>query len=96
MYHSRFGSVQSISWMHFNVLYWCHEQDIVAFLLSPEARQLRPLLISEAAGVADLWLRDQLQRAYNALPTLAPRLPFLPALPLPPLPPVCPACFVLA
>ena len=63
-------------------------QDIVAFLLSPEARQLRPLLLGELVDGADLLVRDQLRRAYARLPALAPRLPLLGALPTLPPPPV--------
>jgi hypothetical protein len=62
--------------------------DIVAFLLSPEARDLRPLLVEELVEGLDLLGRDRLRRAYGALPALAPRLPFVGSLPLPPLPPV--------
>ncbi|CAK0781480.1 hypothetical protein CVIRNUC_005384 [Coccomyxa viridis] len=63
-------------------------QDVLAFLLSPEARDLRPLLLQELVDGLELLGRDQLRRAYARLPTLAPRLPFLPALPAPPQPPV--------
>lgn len=63
-------------------------QDIVAFLLSPEARDLRPLLVDELVEGLDLLARDRLRRAYGALPSLAPRLPFIGSLPMPPLPPV--------
>jgi hypothetical protein len=60
----------------------------VAFLLSPEARQLRPLLLGELVDGADLLARDQLRRAHARLPSLAPRLPLFGALPAPPSPPV--------
>jgi hypothetical protein len=63
-------------------------QEIVDFLLSPEARDLRPLLLGELVDGADLFLRDQLRRAHARLPSLAPRLPLLGALPAPPPPPV--------
>ncbi|KAK9915022.1 hypothetical protein WJX75_003712 [Coccomyxa subellipsoidea] len=63
-------------------------QEIVAFLLSPEARQLRPLLLGELVDGADLLARDQLRRAHARLPSLAPRLPLFGALPAPPSPPV--------
>lgn len=63
-------------------------QEIVGFLLSPEARDLRPLLLAELVDGADLFLRDQLRRAYTRLPSLTPRLPLLGALPAPPQPPV--------
>ena len=62
-------------------------QDIVGFLLSPEAERLRPLLVQELVTGLDYYTRDRLQRAYNNLPSLAPRLPFLGPLPLP-LPPL--------
>ena len=64
----------------------------MAFLLSPEARDLRPLLLAELVEGADLLARDRLRRAYSQLPALlTPRLPLLgplplPALPAPPLP----------
>lgn len=57
-------------------------QDIVGFLLSPEAEQLRPLLVQELVTGLDYYTRDRLQRAYNSLPSLVPRLPFLGPLPL--------------
>ena len=63
-------------------------QDVVAFLLSPEARDLRPLLVEELVNGLDLAARDALRRAYGALPSLAPRLPFIGSLPTPPPPPV--------
>lgn len=63
----------------------------MAFLLSPEARDLRPLLLTELVDGFDLFLRDRLRRAYASLPALlAPRLPIfgplsgLPSLPVPP------------
>ena len=61
-------------------------QDTISFLLSSEARQLRPLLVKELVTGLDYYTRDRLQRAYNSLPSLAPRIPFLGPLPLPPLP----------
>ena len=61
-------------------------QDTITFLLSSEARQLRPLLVKELVTGLDYYTRDRLQRAYNSLPSLAPRIPFLGPLPLPPLP----------
>lgn len=64
----------------------CVEQDTISFLLAPEARQLRPLLVKELVTGLDYYTRDRLQRAYNSLPSLAPRIPFLGPLPLPPLP----------
>ena len=64
----------------------CAIQDTIAFLLSSEARQLRPLLVKELVTGLDYYTRDRLQRAYNSLPSLAPRIPFLGPLPLPPLP----------
>ncbi len=63
-------------------------REVVAFLLSPEAKELRPLLAEQLGNALDLLLRDRLRRAWSTLPTLAPRLPFLGPLPLPKLPPV--------
>jgi hypothetical protein len=66
-------------------------QEILAYLLSPEARQLRPLLVRELAVAMDLFARDRARRAVAALPgLLTPRLPFVGVslLPPPPLPPV--------
>ena len=65
-----------------------HPQDVVSFLLSPEARDLRPLLVEELVNGLDLWARDALRRAYGSLPALAPRLPFIGSLPMPPPPPL--------
>jgi len=56
--------------------------------LSPEARDLRPLLVEELVNGLDLWARDALRRAYGSLPALAPRLPFIGTLPMPPPPPL--------
>ena len=59
----------------------------MAFLLSPEARELRPLLLAELVEGFDLFARDRLRRAHSQLPALlAPRLPLLGPLPLPGLP----------
>eukprot|EP00887_Chlorella_sp_A99_P000183 scaffold13.g183.t1 len=73
-------------------------QEVLGFLLSPEARDLRPLLLAELTNTLDLFLRDRLRRAAAAAPALLrPRLPLplplagalpLPALPAPPAPPV--------
>jgi hypothetical protein len=63
-------------------------QDVTSFLLSPEARDLRPLLVEELVNGLDLAARDALRRAYGALPSLAPRLPFIGSLPTPPPPPL--------
>ena len=60
----------------------------MSFLLSPEARDLRPLLVEELVNGLDLWARDTLRRAYGSLPALAPRLPFIGTLPMPPPPPL--------
>lgn len=49
----------------------------MAFLLSPEARDLRPLLIEELTHGLDLLLRDRLRRAAAGTATLLPRLPGL-------------------
>lgn len=38
---------------------------MAAFLLSPEARDLRPLLLRELVDGMDLLARDQLRRAYS-------------------------------
>lgn len=68
--------------------------EVLAFVLSPEARELRPLLVGWLSGAADLLLRDRSRKAAAALPgLLTPRLPFaallgLPSLPSPPPPPV--------
>ncbi|KAG2430848.1 hypothetical protein HXX76_009822 [Chlamydomonas incerta] len=64
-------------------------QEIASFLLSPEARELRPLLVGWVSSGADLLLRDRLRKAYNlASASFTPRLPFIGSLPLPPPPPV--------
>ncbi|PSC74696.1 alanine-glyoxylate transaminase [Micractinium conductrix] len=74
-------------------------QELLAFLLSPEARDLRPVLLAELTNAADLLLRDRLRRAATAAATLGPRrlplplglgglLPALPALSPALLPPV--------
>lgn len=48
------------------------------FLLSPEARDLRPLLVSQLSTGLDLLLRDRVRKLYTVtLPSLVPRLPFL-------------------
>jgi hypothetical protein len=73
-------------------------QELLAFLLGPEARDLRPLLAAELTNAADLFLRDRLRRAAAAAaaafarprlplplpPGLSGLAPTLPALPLPP------------
>jgi hypothetical protein len=64
------------------------KKQVLRFVLSPEARDLRPLLVSWLATGADLILRDRARKALAAVPSLAPRLPFVGALPLPPPPPV--------
>lgn len=61
---------------------------MLAFLLSPEARDLRPLLVGWLVNGLDLFARDRARKAYAGLATLAPRLPFLGPLPMPPKPPV--------
>lgn len=64
-------------------------QELLSFLLGPEARDLRPLLLAEVTNGLDLLLRDRLRRAAANVATLTPRLPFLQLpLPLPPPPPV--------
>ncbi|KAG2445070.1 hypothetical protein HYH02_008937 [Chlamydomonas schloesseri] len=67
-------------------------QEIASFLLSPEARELRPLLVGWVSDGLDLLLRDRLRKAYNlASASLTPRLPFIGSLPaalMPPPPPV--------
>ena len=61
----------------------------MTYLLSPEARDLRPLLVREVVAGLDLAGRDRARRAVDALPgLLALRLPFfgvLPSLPTPPI-----------
>lgn len=66
----------------------CVPQEIISFLLAPDARDLRPLLVSELSTFSDLLLRDRTRRSVAALPAFAPRLPFFGALPLPPAPPI--------
>ncbi|KIY97909.1 hypothetical protein MNEG_10055, partial [Monoraphidium neglectum] len=61
---------------------------VLRFVLSPEAKDLRPLLVSWLSTGADLLLRDRARKALALAPSLAPRLPLLGALPLPPAPPV--------
>eukprot|EP00798_Chlamydomonas_sp_ICE-L_P020473 gene20473-27261_t len=63
-------------------------QEIFQFLLSPEARDLRPLLVDQLTVGLDHLNRDRLRKAYALLPSFAPRLPFFGAIPLPALPPV--------
>ncbi|KAL4853737.1 hypothetical protein ACK3TF_005338 [Chlorella vulgaris] len=70
-------------------------KELLAFLLGPQARDLRPLLAAELTNAADLFLRDRLRRAATAaagafsrprlpLPLgLGGLLPSLPSLPLP-------------
>jgi hypothetical protein len=62
--------------------------EVLRFVLSEEARDLRPLLVSWIATGADLLIRDRARKALALAPSLAPRLPFVGALPLPPPPPV--------
>ncbi len=72
-------------------------QELLSFLLGPQARDLRPLLAAELTNAADLFLRDRIRRAAasTAAAFSRPRLPlplppglaaFAPALPLPQLP----------
>ncbi|GAB4820938.1 hypothetical protein N2152v2_007984 [Parachlorella kessleri] len=64
-------------------------QELLSFLLSPEARDLRPVLLAELTNALDLFLRDRLRRAAAGAAGFAPRLPLLGlALPAPPAPPV--------
>lgn len=64
-------------------------QEIVTYLLSPEARDLRPLLVRELVAGLDLYGRDRARRAAAALPgLLAFRLPIFGALPALPTPPI--------
>jgi len=63
-------------------------QEILAYLLSPDAKDLRPLLVGWMVNGLDLFARDRARKAYARLATLAPRLPFLGPLPMPPKPPV--------
>ena len=73
-----------------NLNAWTSSQEIVAYLLSPQARQLRPLMVRELAVALDLVARDRVRRAVASLPgLLTPRVPLLGiALPTPPLPPI--------
>lgn len=50
-------------------------QELLAFLLSPEARDLRPVLVAELTHGLDLFLRDRLRRTAASAATLLPRLP---------------------
>ena len=60
-------------------------QDVMRFLCSPSAGDLRRLLVRELVNGLDLLLRDRLRRAFNSLPSmLAPRLPLFGPLPMPP------------
>lgn len=61
-------------------------RELLQFLLSPGAADLRPLLLAELTNGTDLLLRDRLRRAAAGVSTLAPRLPFFGTLPLPRLP----------
>ena len=62
-----------------------HLQDVMRFLCSPSAGDLRRLLVRELVNGLDLLLRDRLRRAFNSLPTmLAPRVPLFGPLPMPP------------
>ena len=63
-------------------------REVLRFVLSPEAADLRPLLVSWLATGADLLLRDRARKALALAPGLAPRLPLIGALPLPPAPPL--------
>ncbi len=56
-------------------------QELVAFLLAPSARELRPLLVNEMVNAVDLLMRDRVRRAYGALATMGPRLPLVGTLP---------------
>lgn len=52
-------------------------QEVFQFLLSNEAKDLRPLLVSQLVSGLDLLLRDRIRKLYTiTLPTLTPRLPF--------------------
>lgn len=50
-------------------------QELLAFLLSPEAKDLRPVLVAELSHGLDLFLRDRLRRTAASAATLLPRLP---------------------
>ncbi|CAE7524166.1 unnamed protein product [Symbiodinium natans] len=64
-------------------------KDVVRFLLSPAARNLRPLLNAELAYGLDLVLRRTSRRVRTTLQDLLqPRLPLLGRLPAPPAPPL--------
>lgn len=60
--------------------------EVLEFLFSPEARDLRPLLADGIAGGLDLYLRDRCRKVVNRLLTPPRLLPFLP----PPPPPFLP------
>ena len=63
--------------------------DVLTFLLSPEAEELRPLLVSELTSAVDLFARDRVRKTFVLLKAnLAPKLPFFGALPALPVPPV--------
>jgi hypothetical protein len=58
-------------------------QDVLRFLLSPEARDLRPLLVQELVAGLDLYMRSRVRAAAARLSR--PRLPLLGVeLPAPP------------
>ena len=58
-------------------LYTFALQEVFQFLLSNEAKDLRPLLVSQLVSGLDLLLRDRIRKLYTiTLPTLTPRLPF--------------------
>ena len=62
-----------------------HLQDVMRFLCSPSAGDLRRLLVRELVNGLDLLLRDRLRRTVNSLPTmLAPKVPLFGPLPMPP------------
>ncbi|KAG2496070.1 hypothetical protein HYH03_005989 [Edaphochlamys debaryana] len=64
-------------------------QELAAFLLSPEARELRPLLVGWVSSGLDLLARDRSRKAFTLLSAqLTPRLPFFGSLPAPPPPPL--------
>jgi len=70
------------------------QEDLVEFLLSPQAQKLRPLLTKEFSTVADLVVRNATRRAYAQLKdSLTPKIGgfSMPAPPAPPLPVLTPS-----
>ena len=64
---------------------------VIEFLFSPEARDLRPLLADGLSGGLDLYLRDRVRKIVNRILTPPRLLPFLPAPPPPIIPVLLPS-----